>query len=152
MPKANKAEKVKKGKGKKEARLHEPPKVGKPEKAKREPKLNKVAPGAGITGVELVTLSEGSPASCTFDAATGHLTLRLPKALDGRPGEPGAPGLRGLQGEAGKNVDYTRAPGGEEDFYLYVDEEGRLSYYAKGRIARVHLDDPEPAVYEGAEI
>ena len=135
----------------KQAKKGQAKKVGKPDKAKREPKdQGKPAPVVGITGVDLETLPPGESASCAFDPATGRLTLRLPRTLDGRSGPqgpPGAPGLRGMAGEAGIGVDYTRAPGGADDYDLFVDEDGQLHYHARGRIALVQLDfKPQDAV------
>ena len=159
MAKANKPQKEKKMKPEtavdpvEEASLVKPPKVKKPEKVKKvKVKKEKKAPVVGITTVDLETLAPGEAPSCEFEPVTGGLTLRLPRALDGAPGpqgpqglpgaagEPGPQGLRGMEGEAGKGVDYTRAPGGEDDYYLFVDAAGRLNYYAKGRIALVILE------------
>ena len=156
MAKAKKAEKPAKGKAelalpagkpgkvKKEPKRHEAEadrvkavKV-KPEKAKKQPK-----PGAGpcgITGVNLVTVPPDEPASCGFEAATGCLTLRIPQA---QAGPAGLQGPEGTHGKAGKGLDYSRAPGGKEEFFLLVDEAGRLAYSARGTVSLVNLTPVE---------
>jgi hypothetical protein len=161
MAKAKKAEKASKAK----AELAVP--TGKPVKAKKEPKRHEPEPEAvkvkavkarpekpkkqlpkgagpcGITAVDLVTVFPDEPASCSFEAATGRLTLRIPQALDGPEGPAGPQGPEGTHGKAGKGLDYSRAPGGKEEFFLLVDEAGRLAYSARGIVSLVNLSPAE---------
>jgi hypothetical protein len=150
MAKAKKAEKANKVK----TELAEP--AGKPEKLKKEPKRHEpeavkvkavkakkqpgqVAGSHGITAVDLVTVFPDEPASCSYETATGRLTLRIPQALDGPEGPAGPQGPEGTHGKAGKGLDYSRAPGGKEEFFLLVDEAGRLAYSARGIVSLVNL-------------
>ena len=153
MAKAKKAEKANKVKpelavpmgkpvkAKKEPKRHEPEAVKvkavktKPEKAKRQPE--QVASPCSVTAVDLVMVFPDEPASCSFEAATGRLTLRVPQPLDGPQGP------EGTHGKAGKGLDYSRAPGGKEEFFLLVDEAGRLAYSARGTVSLVNLSPAE---------
>ena len=159
MAKAKKAEKANKVKpalavptgkpvqAKKEPKRHEPEAVKakavktKPEKAKKQPKP--VASPCGVTAVDLVMVFPDEPASCSFEAATGRLTLRIPQPLDGPEGPAGPQGPEGTHGKAGKGLDYSRAPGGKEEFFLLVDEAGRLAYSARGTVSLVNLSPAE---------
>ena len=127
MSKEKKAKKARQEKGGNPAPAERPEKVKKVRKPKSEAKPKKVK---GITWVDLVTGFPEESASCAFEAATGRLTLRIPPPLDG---------MTGPQGEAGKGIDYTHAPGGREEFFLFVDEAGRLCYSARGKASLVRL-------------
>jgi hypothetical protein len=148
MAKAKKAEKANKVKpdlavptgkpvkAKKEPKRHEPEAVKvKAVKAKKQPE--QVASPCGVTAVDLVMVFPDEPASCSFEAATGRLTLRVPQPLDGPEGP------EGTHGKAGKGLDYSRAPGGKEEFFLLVDEAGRLAYSARGTVSLVNLSPAE---------
>jgi hypothetical protein len=123
----------------------ETPAKGKPVKAKpvkAKPAKVKAAKPAplGITKVDLVTVFPDEPASCSFESASGRLTLRIPQALDGPPGPEGP------QGKTGKGIDYSQAPGGKDAFFLFVDKEGRLCYSARGSVFRVILEPVGPGI------
>jgi len=159
MAKAKKAEKATKvktepaapagkpEKAKKEPKRHEPEAVrvkaekAKPEKAKKQ--LKPDGGPCGITAVDLVMTFPDEPASCAFESATGRLTLRIPQPLDGPEGPAGPQGPEGTHGKAGKGLDYSRAPGGKEEFFLLVDEAGRLAYSARGTVSLVNLSPAE---------
>ena len=47
----------------------------------------------------------------------------------------------------GKGLDYSRAPGGREEFFLFVDEAGRLCYSARGKSSLVSLVPLGKAAY-----
>jgi hypothetical protein len=162
--KANKAKTVmdaptgKPEKAKKEPKRHEPEAVkakpvktvkavkakpGMAEPASRTGKVKKqpkqAAGACGVTAVDLVMVFPDESASCSLEAATGRLTLRIPQALDGQEGPAGPQGPEGTHGKAGKGLDYSRAPGGKEEFFLLVDEAGRLAYSARGTVSLVNL-------------
>jgi hypothetical protein len=105
-------------------------KPGKVKKARKPKSEGRPKKAKGITSVELVTAFPEESASCAFEAATGRLTLRIPPPLDG---------MTGPQGEAGKGIDYGHAPGGRDEFFLFVDEAGRLGYSARGKASLVSL-------------
>jgi hypothetical protein len=127
MSKAKKAKKAKPEKGGNPVPAEKPEKVKKARKPKSEAKPKKAK---GINWVDLVTGFPEESASCAFEAATGRLTLRIPPPLDG---------MTGPQGEAGKGLDYSHAPGGRDEFFLFVDEAGRLCYSAWGKASLVSL-------------
>jgi len=123
----------------------------KAEKVKKAPeekkhKHAKPAPLPGITAVELMTGFPEEPASCAFEASTGRLTLRIPPPLDGMTGP------QGPRGEAGKGIDYAKAPAGESDFFLFVDEIGRLCYSARGTVVLVSLAPGHKATFGDDEV
>jgi hypothetical protein len=141
-------------------------KLPRPEKAKRHPKPDKVekkvkvekppkpakadrhAGGGKVGSVEVVQVPPGEPAACSLEPRTGHLVLQIPRARDGAPGPQGPRGLEGHQGpqgvpgttgEPGAGIDYSKAPGGKEDFFLFIDRNGRLCYSSLGEVALVNL-------------
>ena len=137
MVKARKPEKAKKA-GPEPARAKAKPAKANPEKVKAEKAKRPKAAAPGIAQVDLVSVFPDEAASCSFEPASGRLTLRIPQALDGPPGPEGP------QGKNGKGIDYSRAPGGKDEFFLFVDEAGRLCYSARGVVARVALASFEP--------
>jgi hypothetical protein len=147
-PKENKELKEKKTKHEKAVKPEKAEKKVKKEKAKDRPKVagQPAAPQGGIQAVEVVSLQPGEPASCGFDPATGRLTLRIPMAMAG----PAGP--QGPQGIPGRGLDFSKVFGCEDDFSLFIDEDGRLGYSALGAVSFVSLtpgDAPVPA--EGGE-
>lgn len=64
-------------------------------------------PTGGISGVVVNSLPAGSSPTASYDAATGVLTLGIPKGDKGDTGAAGAAGAQGPQGEEGPG-----APGG----------------------------------------
>ncbi len=143
--KAEKPKKVKKSEKPKKVKKSE--KAGKPDKAEKPKgkKARKPEELKGITSVDLKLGLADEPASCAFEPATGHLTLRIPLPLDGHPGAQGPQGPRGpegatgLGGAAGLGLDLSRAPGDADAFFLFVDEAGRLAYSADGTAYFVSL-------------
>ena len=135
-------------------KVETPKKVKKPEKVKmrQEEKVKKSKKKArtaeevkGIASVDLMLGLPDNPASCSFEPATGHLTLRIPQPPDGQPGAQGPLGPQGPEGAtgpggaAGSGLDLSRAPGDADAFFLFVDEAGRLAYSANGAVSFVSL-------------
>jgi hypothetical protein len=123
-----------------------PEKVDKKVKAEKLPKPAKAGHHAGSVGsVEVVQVPPGEPAACAFEPRTGHLVLQIPQARDGAVGPQGPRGLNGPQGvpgptgEPGTGIDYSQAPGGKGEFYLFIDRTGRLCYSSRGEITLVNL-------------
>ena len=130
-------------------------KVEKPEKVKKhreekvkkpkDKKARKAEEVKGIASVDLMLGLPDEPASCSFEPATGHLTLRIPQPPDGQPGaqgpqgRQGPEGAKGPEGAAGSVLDLSRAPGDADTFFLFVDEAGRLAYSANGVVSLVSL-------------
>jgi hypothetical protein len=47
---------------------------------------------------------------------------------------------KGNQEPAGPGLDLSRAPGGADEFFLFVDEAGRLAYSANGMVSYISLE------------
>lgn len=112
------------------------------EKAEKQPKPEKTGRHAGkgrIHSVEVVQVLPDEPAACSFDPRTGLLVLQVPRARDGAEGPRGPKGAPGAAGEPGVGLDYAQAPGGKEDYGLFVDDSGCLCYRAGGEVAVVNL-------------
>jgi hypothetical protein len=60
--------------------------------------------GTSVTSVSVTTLDPGSAATSTFDAATGALTLGIPRGKDGVDGTNGKDGADGKDGVSVTNV------------------------------------------------
>jgi len=101
----------------------------------------------GVTSVELLLGLPDEEASCSFVPSTGRLTLKVPPAVDGQQGHQGAPGPRG---KTGKGIDYSKAPDDDQNFFLFIDGEGRLCYSARGEAFFVNLTQVSPVAGSGA--
>jgi len=145
---------AKKGKARHEAGMESPDvvvndqgptgkKIKEVKRPKEEKKLKKVKKASrikvfqGITGVDLILADPSEPSFCAFDAATGHLTLHLPRGQDGAAGTQGLPGC---------GLDYSRIPGREMDYFLFVDEGGHLCYSGEGVVSFVKLSRNAPKI------
>jgi len=156
-PKPEKVEKVdQKVKAEKQPK---PEKAGRKAKTEKPPKPEKAghyASRGAVCSVEMVQVPPGEPAAFSFEPRTGHLVLQIPQARDGAAGPQGPQGPRGMDGpqgpqgvpgtagEPGWGIDYSQAPGGREDFHLFIDRDGRLCYYRLGEVALVNLVLPPP--------
>ena len=120
-------------------------KAAKPEKAAKLEKADKHKhrTAKGIVSVDFMQVFPDEPASCSLEAAIGRLTLRVPQALDGQAGADGAAGPEGPRGPQGPQglpgLDLSRVPGSEDEFRLFVDEAGRLAFYALGEVSLVSM-------------
>ena len=108
---------------------------------------------AAITAVEVLSIPSGQPASGSFEPSTGQLTLSIPQPAQGQAGPAGPQGPEGKagpEGKTGQGVHYSRIADRADDFFLFIDETGRLGYSAEGVVSFVQLASADQTSCQGS--